>query len=161
VTLYPDAYLTPFSVPAFVRTSPYVISADVELANGKEQGVLLSLGGYLGGLSLYVKDGKLAFAYNAEGKTVEVISNRPLGKGTQTLKAEIRQKAGSRNKSVELYVNGSKVAERQFESSVAYHSTEGLDVGSDVGTAVTSAYKTPFNFTGKVSQVTLENLSQY
>ena len=161
VVLYTNAYLTPFSIPRFVSTGSYSISADVELENGKEQGVLLSSGGFLGGFSLYVKGGKLAFAYNAEGKTVEVTSAGQLpGKGKHTLKAEVRQQTGSRSKSIDLYIDGTKVAGQQFESGVAYHLTETLDAGSDAGTAVTAAYKAPFRFTGKISQVTLENLSE-
>jgi arylsulfatase len=160
VVLYSSAYLTPFAIPYFVRASSYAILTEVDLSSGKEQGVLLSSGGYLGGFSLYVKGGKLAFAYNAEGKTVELTSGQPLGKGKQRLKAEIHQKAASREKSIALYVNGAKVAEQHFEGGHAYHPTETLDVGRDLGTAVTAAYKAPFSFTGTIGQVTLESLSQ-
>jgi arylsulfatase len=160
VVLYSSAYLTPFSIPYFVRTSSYAILADVDLPDGKEQGVLLSVGGYIGGFSFYVKGGKLAFAYNTEGKTVELTSATLLGKGKQSLKAEIHQKNSSRDKSIALYINGKKVADRQFEGGYAYHGTEGLDVGNDLGTAVTAAYKAPFSFTGKINQVTLESLPQ-
>jgi arylsulfatase len=158
VVLYAGAYLSPFSVPYFIYRGSYTLSADVELENGKEQGVLLSSGGYLGGFSFYVKGGKPAFAYTAEGKTVELTSSQSLGKGKQILKVEIHQKPDSRSKSIALYVNGVKVGEQAFESGYARHSTESLDVGSDVGTAVTSAYKAPFRFTGIINQVTLESL---
>ncbi|MDR3269237.1 MAG: arylsulfatase [Tannerella sp.] len=156
VVLYSDAYLTPFSIPYFVNTASYSIVADVDIPTIKDQGVLLSAGGYLGGFSLYVKGGKLAFAYNAEGRTIELTSNKTIGTGKQKLKAEIQQDITNRNKAVTLYINGDKVATQNFEIGSARHSTEGLDVGRDVGTAVTVAYKAPFIFSGKINRVTLE-----
>jgi arylsulfatase len=158
VVLYPGAYLASFSVPVFVNTGSYSILADVELPSGKEQGVLLASGGYLGGFSFYVKEGKLAFAYNSEGKTTELASAKSVGRGKLLLKAEVRQKTGTRGKAIALYVNGEKVAEQAFESGSARHATESLDVGTDVGTAVTTSYKPPFNFTGAIGSVALENL---
>jgi arylsulfatase len=160
VVLYPGAYLVSSSIPYFVNTNSYSILADVDIQNAKDQGVLLSLGGYLGGISLYVKNNKLYFAYNAEGKTIELTSNKTISSGKQKLKAEIRQEANSRNKSVILYINGEKVAEQKFESGLARHSvggySESLDIGTDVGTPVSSAYESPFSFTGKINHVTLE-----
>jgi arylsulfatase len=158
VVLYSGAYLSPFSIPYFVSTNSYSILADVDIQNAKDQGVLLSLGGYLGGISLYVKNNKLSFAYNAEGKTVELTSSKTISSGKQKLKVEIRQEANSRNKSAILYINGEKVAEQKFESGLARHSTESLDVGKDVGTTVSSAYEAPFNFTGKINQIILETI---
>jgi arylsulfatase len=33
---------------------------------------------------------------------------------------------------------------------------EGLDIGTDLGSAVDSTYKMPFTFTGKIEKVTVE-----
>ncbi|MDR2122577.1 MAG: sulfatase-like hydrolase/transferase, partial [Flavobacteriaceae bacterium] len=156
VVLYSGTYLSPYSQPYFLSTDSYSILADVEIRDAREQGVLVSSGGFLGGFSLYVKNNKLSFAYNAEGKIVELTSNRTISSGKQQLKAEIQQASGSRDKTISLYINGEKVAERKFESGLARHSTEGLDVGKDVGTTVSEAYESPFTFTGKINQVTLE-----
>jgi hypothetical protein len=38
----------------------------------------------------------------------------------------------------------------------AFSADEGADVGSDEGTPVTEAYKVPFKFTGKITQVTID-----
>jgi arylsulfatase len=160
VVLYPGAYLAPFSIPWFVNAGSYAIVADVDLNDVRNEGVLLSSGGYTGGFSLYIKGSRLAFAWNSEGRTVEPASSATIGKGRQQLKAEVRQKAGSREKSVTLYINGNRVAEQQFETGSARHGTESLDVGSDVGTAVTAAYKAPFRFTGTINHVTLESLER-
>jgi arylsulfatase len=158
VVLYPGAYLTTFSLPYFLSTDSHSILADVEIRDAREQGVLISSGGFSRGFSLYVKNNKLSFAYNAEGKIVELTSNRTISSGKQQLKAEIRQVSGSRDKTISLYINGEKVAERKFESGLLPRQTESLDVGKDLGTTVSEAYESPFTFTGKINQVTLESL---
>ncbi|MDR1859538.1 MAG: arylsulfatase [Bacteroidales bacterium] len=158
VVLYSGSYLSPFSVPAFINSSSYSIAADVDIPTPKDDGVLLASGGYIGGVSLYLKGNKLAFAYNAEGRTIEVVSNQPVGKGKQTLKAEIRQKTGDRKRSITLYINDRKVGGQNFELGPARHSTEAFDTGRDTGTAVTAAYKPPFTFAGTINTITLESL---
>ncbi|MDR1859537.1 MAG: arylsulfatase [Bacteroidales bacterium] len=158
VTLYSSAYLLPFSIPAFVHTGSYSIVADVELPTAKDDGVLLASGGYTGGFGLFVKANKLTFAYNAEGKTTEIVSGKAVGKGKHSLKAEILQTPADRTRHISLYIDGEKVAEQKFESGLAYHSTEAFDIGRDTGTAVTAAYKPPFTFAGTINSVTLEKI---
>jgi arylsulfatase len=174
LTLNSGAYLTTFSIPYFLLLAPYSVSADVEILNPKDEGVLVSLGGYVGGVSFYVKNNKLTFVYNAEGKTVEVTSNKTISKGKHQLRYEFQQNFNvpkgadkgdlfgslSRDKIVSLYIDNEKVGEQKFELGLAYHATEGLDVGQDFGSAVTAAYKAPFTFTGKINHVVIEVLSK-
>jgi arylsulfatase len=59
-----------------------------------------------------------------------------------------------------LTVNGKREASTEFANvppSGGYWSqAESLDVGSDLGSAVSSHYEVPFRFTGKIDTVTLE-----
>jgi arylsulfatase len=57
-----------------------------------------------------------------------------------------------------LSVDGKKVASGRIERTqcCAFSADEGADVGADEGTAVTDAYQVPFNFTGKIDNVTIE-----
>jgi hypothetical protein len=52
---------------------------------------------------------------------------------------------------VKLSVNGVSVGEAQFSS--IYAGGETLDVGSDLGSPVSPEYKSPYRFTGKISEV--------
>ena len=49
------------------KDSSYTINADVEIPDEGAEGVLLSIGGRFGGLSLYVQDKHLVFDYNYVG----------------------------------------------------------------------------------------------
>ena len=62
-----------------------------------------------------------------------------------------------KNKAVTLYINGEQVASKDLgKIGTPRNSTEGLDVGLDRGTAVSTAYKTPYNFTGKIDNVVID-----
>ncbi|MDR1723913.1 MAG: sulfatase-like hydrolase/transferase, partial [Tannerella sp.] len=166
VILYEGSYLSPFSIPAFINriTTPnnpsapssYSITADVVINNAKDAGVLLAIGGYVGGLSFYIKDGTLHYDYNSEGKIIKVTSGKKISAGAQKLKALIKQESGSTDRSVTLYINDSEVGDKHFSINVARHSTEGLEIGRDLGSPATDAYNSPFAFTGKINSVTIE-----
>jgi arylsulfatase len=59
-----------------------------------------------------------------------------------------------------LSINGTKVGEAKFEHvpPVRYSATETLDIGMDLGEAVSTQYEGPNPFTGKVQRVTFEIL---
>ena len=69
-------------------------------------------------------------------------------------------KEGERGKgaTVTVSANGAKVAEGKLPKTIPLQISlgEGMDVGTDVGSAVDFTYKLPFTFTGKVEKVTYE-----
>jgi arylsulfatase len=58
---------------------------------------------------------------------------------------------------VTLSVNGTQVATGRIDRTqcCAFSVDEGADVGEDSGTPVSSAYASPFAFTGKIASVTV------
>ena len=56
-----------------------------------------------------------------------------------------------------LSVNGKPVGETQVSGSPSFNQyDETLDIGSDLGTPVSSEYASPFRFTGKIDKVTVD-----
>jgi arylsulfatase A-like enzyme len=158
VTLYPEASFTNASAFRF-GTSSYSISARAVIPSKGAEGVLLSFGNTLSGLSLYVKDKKLVFAYNSEGEVREVRSDKPVPAGEITLKAEVLYGNDKKDKAVTLFINNEKAGTLNLGTvATAASGYEGLEVGRDVGTTVTPAYKAPFNFTGELKDVVIEKL---
>ena len=57
-----------------------------------------------------------------------------------------------------IYINNEKVGElpiKKYQASIATYD-EGVDVGKDLNYPVSSKYKVPFAFTGKLNNVTIE-----
>ena len=61
-------------------------------------------------------------------------------------------KAGS----AQLTINGTEQGHAKFTNINGSSYTETLDVGSDLGSPVSSAYRSPDRFTGKIDQITIQ-----
>ena len=156
VILHNGNYFTRQNTFQFYKNS-YTITANAEIPQAGAQGVLLSYGNQLGGISLYIKNKKLEFAYNADGKLIELKSNKDLPIGKVELKAQVTYSNEGKNKAISLYINGEQVATKDLgKISNVNSGYEGLEVGKDIGTTVTSAYKAPFAFTGKLDNVVFD-----
>jgi len=157
IVLYKGNFLSRTSTPKFYNDS-YSITANADVTS-TTQGVLFSFGNVLTGISLYVKDKKLVFAYNADGRLIEVKSDKDIPPGKVALKAEVLYSNNGKNKSVSLYINGQPSGSKNLgKISNASSGYDGLEVGRDLGTTVTPAYKAPFEFNGKLHEVILELL---
>ena len=162
VILRKGNYFTTFTSPRFTNDS-YTITANVDIAKSGAQGVILSTGGYAAGLSLYIKAGKLVFAYNADGKLEEIVSSKAVPTGKTELKAEVTYSGEpvgqfkNRDKAVTIFINGEKAGSKDLgKIGIPRNSIEGLEVGEDRGTSVSTSYKAPFTFTGKIDKVTID-----
>ena len=162
VILHKGNYFTTFTSPRFTNDS-YTITANVDIAKSGAQGVILSTGGYAAGLSLYIKAGKLVFAYNADGKLEEIVSSKAVPTGKTELKAEVTYSGEpvgqfkNRDKAVAIFINGEKAGSKDLgKIGIPRNSIEGLEVGEDRGTSVSTSYKAPFTFTGKIDKVTID-----
>lgn len=155
IVLYPGVSLTTYSQP---KAESFDITADVDIPAKGAEGVLLSSGGQLGGYTFYVKDKKLNFTYNSEGKLTEIVSTQAIPTGKLSLKAEIVYDAQNRTRDVKLYINDSKVGEanKLKSGSSRSGSLEGWEVGRDISTPVSPKYKVPFSFTGAINNITID-----
>ncbi len=154
----------------------YTITAKIDNTGSVGEGVLLAQGGEYGGFSLYVRDGKVHFEINSFGHlSGEMISTKPLPAGHSTIVVEVmpvpakpekdangdRAAAGARfPASGTLTVNSERQAATNFmnvPASGGYWSpAETLDVGKDLGSAVSKRYRAPFPFNGTIDSVTIQ-----
>ena len=145
-----------------VKNRSYTITAQVEIPSGGANGVILAQGGRFGGWSLYLKDGRPAYAYNWIGReSYTVASPHVLPPGPATIRLDFAYEGGGRGKggAATLSVDGQTVANGQIRHTNAnvFSLDEGTDVGIDEGTPVSDAYGERDNrFTGKIHEVTVE-----
>ena len=163
-TFYPNTQ--PMSAAVNLLNRPHSITAEVEVPKEGAAGVLLSQGGVDGGFSFYVKDGKLCYVHNYVGKEIMIARSKdevPAGRHElrfefePTGKPDIRAGKGSPGRA-QLYID--KKLAGQMEMAVttpmSFGLGGGMSVGLDTGSPVTSDYKAPFPFTGKLYKVTVD-----
>jgi arylsulfatase len=145
-----------------VKNNSLTITAEVEIPKSGANGVILCQGGKFGGWSLYMKDGKPAYAYNWLGlERYTVSASKPLAPGKATIVFDFAYDGGGRGKGGigTLSVNGRHLAKGRIGKTQAnvFSLDDAADVGVDEGTPVTKAYKERNNkFTGKIHKVTIE-----
>lgn len=144
-----------FSAPK-VGNRNNVVRMTVEMPSDPE-GVLYALGAYSGGLTCYVKDGKLCYEYNLFSiDRFQLKSKEDLPEGK--LQIEIQSvMAGDTRASpmdVVMRVNGKVFAEGQvpMTAPLMFTANDCLDLGSDYGSPVSEDYydQAPFKFNGKI-----------
>jgi arylsulfatase A-like enzyme len=156
VVLHTGNYFTRQNVFQFYKNS-YTITANAEIEQNGAEGVLISYGNRLGGFSFYVKNNKLTFAYNADGKLIELTSSKSIPTGKVELKSQVNYTNDGKDKTVSLFINGEEVGTKALgKISNVSSGYEGLEVGKDIGTTVSTSYKAPFAFTGKLGNVVFD-----
>jgi arylsulfatase len=164
----------PSSAGPDVTRRAHRIEADIVVPAQGGDGVLIADGGRWGGFSLYVKDGRLAYTANAHGNvTGQISADRKLPPGPAQVAFEFQPDApvsagtaapegraqGAAQPAVpgrgRLYVNGQLVGEAAI-SKIVYAPYESLDVGADLGSPVSPAYRVPFAYTGRLDKVQVE-----
>ena len=145
-----------------MKNKSFSITAEVEVPAKDAEGVIIAQGGAFGGMSLYVKGGKVKFAYNFLGleiSTTEASEAIPVGK--HQVRMEFAYDGGGLGKGgkVTLYYDGRKVGEGRVEHTVAmmFSADETTDVGRESGTPVSPDYNRKTSlFTGKVNWVQID-----
>ena len=154
--------MTGMSENAFinVKNRSHSITTDVEIPATGADGVIVAQAGQFGGWSLYVKDGKPAYTYNWLGlHQYTVAGAQPLQPGRATIRLDFAYDGGGLGKAgtATLLVNGTKVASGRIDQTqcCGFSADDGADIGADEGTPVSSAYASPFAFTGTIARVTI------
>ena len=152
-----------FTAPALGNKNNLVsIDADVPT---NANGVLYALGAFSGGLTTYVRDGKLCYEYNLfEIQRSRFCSEQNVPTGKVKIEVETtyteRKPAGPLN--VALKVNGTTVASGVVPVSapLLFTANDCLDIGTDLGSPVSTDYfnKAPFAFNGKIAEVKVKYL---
>jgi len=140
------------------------LRVDIEATMPEEaNGVLFALGGYAGGVSLYVVDGELRYDYSAlllKRTRVNVVR---LPVGNVTIAMEMRTEPGRGTPAqLTFWVNGEKVREATVERTVpgTFTASETFDVGRDTNSPVSDDYfeAAPFEFNGEIKRMHFKNL---
>lgn len=141
-----------------IKNRSFSITADVELP-ASANGVILCQAGKFGGWSLYMRDGRLKFAYNFLGlKEFIVASAQPLPAGKAQVRFDLAYDYGKNGAggTGSLWLNEKKVGEGRLDATEGYFfsADEGADVGCDEATPVTGDYKNgESKFTGTIDKV--------
>jgi arylsulfatase len=133
------------------------ITAYVDMPKSGAEGVLFSIGGRFGGLSLFVEDRHLVYEYNSMGvRHYNIVSDIEVPTGPSVLKMAFDKKSSHRGVST-LYINGEEAGSIEVVTqSAVYSFEEGLEVGRDPQTPVTDSYESPFEFNGTLEKVVLD-----
>jgi arylsulfatase len=147
-----------FTAPALCN-KPNIVTIDAEIPQNPS-GVLYALGGFSGGLSLYVKDGTLSYEYNLfELQRTHIRAKEKLSAGKAKIEVEtsyvVPKPAGPLK--VVIRVNGQEAASGVVPVSapLLFTANDCLDFGIDLGSPVSVDYydQAPFKFNGKITNV--------
>jgi hypothetical protein len=145
-----------------IKNRTHTITAELEIPAVGADGVVIAQAGRFGGWSLYFKDGRPMYTYNYLGlKSYRIAAVNPVPAGKATIRFEFKYDGGGLGKggTGTLFVNNHKVAEGRIDQTQGYmfSADEGVDVGLDGETPVSSDYKEGDNkFTGKIKKVVID-----
>lgn len=137
------------------------MTARVTLPEGGGQGVVACAGSFSAGWSLYVKDGKPNFRYQAfDIADVTIPGTVALPAGEVELGFAFTPDPSSKTGggTLALSVNGAAAGEGSLERTFFRHGLEPFEVGRDSISPVDPAYRDEgaFEFTGEIGEVTFE-----
>ena len=159
-TYYAGATRIPESSAVNTKNRSHTIIATIDMPKQGGDGVLVAAGGNVGGYALYIKDRKPVYEYNWFSQArYKVTASEPLPEGATTIRVEFVSEGGvGKGGNVALYVNDKKVGEGRVDKTVPgrFSADETFDIGMDTGSPVSTAYKSPNPFTGKLSKVTID-----
>ena len=159
-TYYPGMTRIPEGAVPDVKNKSFSITAVVETKDNDE-GVLLTQGGLFGGYALMLKGGKPLFHYNfVNVEHYSVAASQALAPGKHTIVFDFTYDGGGIGKggTGTLAVDGKQFAQGRIERTIPIRISldEGLDIGEDTGTPVSTDYDVPFKFTGRIEKVTID-----
>lgn len=136
-------------------------SVTIEAELGPDaKGVLYALGGFSGGLSLYIKDGVLTYEYNLfeiQRTRIKAGGALPVGKVKLEVETAYEEKKPAGPLRVVMRVNGVEVARGRVPVSapLLFTANDCLDIGSDLGSPVSLDYYdlAPFQLSGTVHKM--------
>jgi arylsulfatase A-like enzyme len=139
-----------------VKNRSHTLTVPLEARGDADSGVLVAQGGRFGGWSLYVVDGRPAYAYNCYGRELTTVrSTEALTPGAHEVTMRFDYAGGPPGDAadVTLEIDGRQVASGRVPQTTAYYFAfdETLNVGVDRGSPVTDDYAPVHNrFTGTV-----------
>lgn len=147
-----------FTAPA-LGNKENVVTVNANIP-AKANGVIYSLGGFSGGLSLYMQNGILSYEYNLfEISRTHIKANKKLAAGNVEIEVitTYAEKKAAGPLNVVIKVDGIEVAKGLVPVSapVGFTANDCLDVGIDLGSPVSIDYfdDAPFKFDGSIDEM--------
>lgn len=143
-----------------VKDRSHSISFDLDI-KGNEHGVIVACGGFTGGYTLFIKDGRLWYDYNFLDGAFYSMKTPVLTNGTHHFEFQY-QKTGPAKGKGSLFLDGKAVAAVDMPRThiSTFSLSETFDLGIDNGTQVSQKYKGHFPYTGKLDRVTFKLLGE-
>lgn len=142
-----------WQAPDFSRS--HRITANVVIPDDRAEGVILAYGSRYGGFAFYIKGNHLIYESNSGTGRDVLTSQAPLTRGKAALAYEfVREGAESNRGRGRLYINGQMVGEASRD--VAPIAWGAFGVGQAFGSSVSSAFSSPFAFSGTLERVAVE-----
>ncbi|MGC1382038.1 MAG: arylsulfatase [Candidatus Baltobacteraceae bacterium] len=145
-----------------LKNKSHSVTAEITVPEGGAKGVIVTQGGFVGGWTLYVKDGKLKYCYNFFGlEHYFAEANAAIPPGKHQVRMEFAYDGGGLAKggNVTLYYDGKEVGKGRVEQTepMGYSADEACDVGSDSGSPASPDYEPTGNaFNGDIAWVRLD-----
>ncbi|HEY9046460.1 MAG TPA: sulfatase-like hydrolase/transferase [Ohtaekwangia sp.] len=128
------------------------VTANVELTSDKDEGVIFSNGGLTGGTSLFVKSGTLYYILN-DGLKETTLTAGHVQKGIYVVRIDYTDNL------ISIAVNGKEAAKQSIPARGKFtgtFSSDGISLGRDLNSPVTTAYTGIYPFTGVVRNLVIE-----
>lgn len=157
-TFYPGMSILPEGASPFIINRNYSITVPVKRVSQSDEGVLVALGNYESGYTLYIKNNKLIYEYNIGTKLYRAESNIEVPVGQSIIKFEFTP-TGAHKGVGNLFIDEKNVGQVSIDQTHKFKvSFEGLDIGRDTHYPVSPAYKNErtFPFTGELEKVVYE-----
>ena len=143
-----------------VKARSHSITATLVIPPGGTEGVIVAAGGSAG-YAFFVKDGELMYENSFFGRERDLLwagVKLPEGEVKVAFHYTHESKDYGGGGSARLSVDGKDVATGTFAhvGPARYSATETMDIGRDLGEAVSHQYEGPFAFTGTLKDVVFE-----
>jgi arylsulfatase len=157
-TYYDGMVRIPEGTAPDFKNKSHAITAEVEIGEGNNDGMLVTQGGRFGGWGMYIHEGRPKYVYNLANLERTFIVGEPLSPGKHTIRYEFKYDGGpgfGKGGDGTLFVDGKKVAEGRIDRTMGIRISldETFDVGADAGEPVSEDYHVPFEFEGTLTRV--------
>lgn len=132
------------------------LSLECERSKAAGDGVLLAQGAKYAGWVLYIQNGKLCYEQSLVPYVERMESSDVLPEGKLKIRYQQRMTGRPFDGEGALFVNGQQVAKHTFKRVLFSTSYDGFTVGADLGNQVSTRYKGPNPFQGKLGKVTID-----
>jgi arylsulfatase A-like enzyme len=145
-----------FTAPGLGRESSRV-KIEAEFGNDAS-GVLYAIGGFSGGLTLYMDKGELVYEYNMlEIERTSIRAQEKIAGGKRRIEIDTAIPKPGAAAEVVIRVDGKEIGRGTGTRTVpaAFTASESFDVGIDLGSPVSPAYfdRRPFRFDGSIDKI--------